>query len=151
MPLTDISRVTTAITTLARQAIARDNFPDDFDVTAAPPEDETNAAPNVINFYLFHLAEDPHRKNLPPRRPVRAESPVQYTEMGLTLNYGVTARNTNATGGGDRALIEQRLLGFVARAFHDFPVITDDTVVPAVPPNSPVLETANLSGADNRI
>jgi hypothetical protein len=146
--------VTTAIATLVRQALVRDNFPDDFDVTAAPPDDQTNASPNVISFYLFHIAEDSFHKNLPPRRPVVAESPVQFTEMGLVLNYVVTARNTSAVGGGDRALIEQRLLGYVARALHDYPLITDETVVPAVPPsppNNPIFQTANMSGADNRI
>jgi hypothetical protein len=154
VPLTDLSRVTTAIATLIRQVIARDNFPDDFDVSAAPPEDETNAAPNVISLYLFHVIEDPHRKNLPPRRPVVSSTPIQFSETGLVLNYVVTARNTSATGGGDRALIEQRLLGYVVRALHDFPLITDDTVVPAIPPNppnNPIFQTANLAGADNRI
>lgn len=154
MALTDIARVTAAITILIRQALARDNFPDDFDVTAAPPEDETNAAPNVISLYLFHIAEDPYSKNLPPRRPVVSNTPVQFTEMGLVLNYVVTARNTSAVGGGDRALIEQRLLGYVARALHDFPVITDETVVPAPPgdpPNNKVLQLANMAGAGNRI
>lgn len=154
MALTDISRVTTAIATLIRQALARDNFADDFDVSAAPPEDETNPSPNVISLYLFHLIEDPDCKNQPPRRPVMTDVPVQYTEMGLILNYIITARNTSATGVGDRTLIEQRLLGFVARALHDFPVITDETVVPAVPPNppnNPILQTANLAGAGNRI
>ena len=97
MPLTDISRVTTAITTLIRQAIARDNFPDPFDVSAAPPDDDSNPSPNVISLYLFHIIEDRFRKNLPPLRPVQTNTPVQYTEMGLTLNYVVTARNISAT------------------------------------------------------
>jgi hypothetical protein len=46
------------------------------------------------------------------------------------------------------------LLGFVARALHDFPLITDSTIVPAVPPNPanlPVFEIAGLSGGNNRI
>lgn len=155
MPLTDIARVTTAIATLTRQALARDNIiATDFEVTAAPPDDQTNGAPNVVSFYLFHVAEDPFHKNLPPRRPVLSDTPVQFREMALVLNYVVTARNNSVTGGGERALAEQRLLGFVARALHDFPVITDETVVPAVPPsppNLPVFETANMAGADNRI
>lgn len=154
MPLTDIARVTTAIATLIRQALARDNVLTDIEVTAAAPDDETSSSPNVISLYLFHIAEDSFRRNLPPRRPVVSDSPVQFTEMGLVLNYVVTARNTSAVGGGDRALIEQRLLGFVARALHDFPVITDETVVPAVlpnPPNPPIFQTANMAGSDNRI
>jgi Pvc16 N-terminal domain len=146
--------VTTAIGLLIRQAMARDNFPDPFDVSAAPPDDETNPSPNVISLYLFHVMEDGFRKNLPPLRPVQTNTPVQYTEMGLTLNYVVTARNTTATVGGDRALIEQRLLGYVARALHDFPVITDSTVVPSLPsdpPNNSIFQTANMAGANNRI
>jgi hypothetical protein len=154
VPLTDIARVTTAIATLTRQALARDNITTDIDVTAAPPDDQTNASPNVVSFYLFHIAEDPFQKNLPPQRPVISDSPVTFSEMPLVLNYVVTARNSSAVGGGDRALVEQRLLGFVARALHDFPIITDQTVVPAVPPNPPnppVFQTANMEGANNRI
>lgn len=154
MPLTDIARVTTAIATLIRQALLRDNVSADFEVTASPPDDDSDAAPNVISLYLFHIAEDSFRKNLPPRRPVVTDSPVQFTEMGLVLNYVVTARNSSASNTSDRTLIEQRLLGFVARALHDFPVITDETVVPNVPPNppnNPVFQTANISGPDNRI
>jgi hypothetical protein len=154
MPLTDISRVTTAITTLIRHALVRDNFLDDLDVTAAPPEDESNPTPNVISVYLFHIAEDPYRKNLPPLMPVSTDSPVQFSQMGLILNYVITARNTSATGGGDRALIEQRLLGYVTRALHDYPVITDETTVPAVPPhppNPPIFQIADLVGANNKI
>jgi hypothetical protein len=154
VPLTDIARVTTAIATLVRQALARDNFPDPVDVSAAPPDDQSNAAPNVISIYLFHIAEDSFHKNLPPRRPVVAESPVQFTEMGLVLNYVITARNTSAVAATDRTLTEQRLLGYVARALHDYPLITDETVVTTVPPNppnNPVFQTANISGADNRI
>jgi hypothetical protein len=154
VPLTDIARVTTAIATLTRQALARDNITADIDVTAAPPDDQTNASPNIVSFYLFHIAEDPFHKNLPPQRPVLSDTPVQFREMALVLNYVVTARNNSATVGGDRALVEQRLLGFVARALHDFPVITDETVVPVVPPtlpNPPIFETANMAGANNRI
>jgi hypothetical protein len=150
MPLTDISRVTAAVATLISQAIERDNFPDSVDVSAAPPEDDTNA-PNTISLHLFHVIEDPHRKNLPPVRPVSTRTPVQYTEMALILNYVITARNTTALDANTRALTEQRLLGFVARALHDFPVITDTTVVPALPPHPPILQTANLAGRDNEI
>jgi hypothetical protein len=46
------------------------------------------------------------------------------------------------------------LLGYVARAFHDYPVVDDGTVIPAIPPappNLPLLETTNLNGAGNQI
>jgi hypothetical protein len=153
VPLTDVSRVTTAVATLISQALERDNFPDPVEVSAAPPEDEPTV-PNSISVHLFHIIEDPHRKNLPPVRAVVSRSPVQYTQLGLILNYVITARNTIAADRNARALTEQRLLGFVARALHDFPVITDTTTVPSVPPsppNPPILQTANLSGGNNEI
>jgi hypothetical protein len=147
--LTDISRVTRAITTLIAQVItARDAMPEEFEVTAAPPEDDSVAGPNVVSVHLFHISEDPYRKNLPPLRPVVGEVPIQFTPMGLVLNYVVTTRNSSGSDGGDRALAEQRLLGYVARALHDFPVITDQT---QIPPNPPLLHGVSLSGGHNQV
>lgn len=149
MALTDISRVTLAITTLIEQVIAsRDSMPEAFEVTAAPPEDDTVAGPNVVSVHLFHVSEDPYRKNLPPLRPVAGDVPIQFTPMGLVLNYVVTTRNTTGSDGGDRALAEQRLLGYVARALHDFPVITDETQIAA---NPPLLQSVSLGGDHNEV
>ena len=149
MALTDISRVTQAITTLIAQVIdSRDSMPEAFEVTAAPPEDDTVAGPNVVSVHLFHIAEDPYRKNLPPLRPVAGAVPIRFTPMGLVLNYVVTARNTTGTDGGDRALAEQRLLGYVARALHDYPVVTDETQIAA---NPPLLQGVSLGGDHNEV
>jgi hypothetical protein len=149
MALTDISLVTVAITTLIEQVIeARDAMPEAFEVTAAPPEDDTVAGPNVVSVHLFHVSEDPYRKNLPPLRPAASNVPIQLTPMGLVLNYVVTTRNSTGSDGGDRALAEQRLLGYVARALHDFPVITDQT---QIPPNPPLLQSVSLGGAHNEV
>jgi hypothetical protein len=73
--------------------------------------------------------------------------PIQFTPMGLVLNYVVTARNSNGSDAGDRALAEQRLLGYVARALHDFPVITDET---QISPNPPVFQSVSL-GTDDEV
>ncbi|MBI1356579.1 MAG: DUF4255 domain-containing protein [Acidobacteria bacterium] len=151
MPLADISRATETLTTLIRQVLARDSGISPFDVSAAPPEDETNASPNYISVYLFHIAEDPHSRNFTTTAAMTAPSPVQQTPMGLVLNYVVTARSTTGAGA-DRTITEQRMLGYVARALHDYPVIDDSTVIPSIPPappNPPLLQTSNLQGTGN--
>jgi hypothetical protein len=139
--------------TLLTQVLARDTNVANLEVSAAPPDDDSGQLPNVISVHLFHVAEDAHSKNW--TNNMAASSPVQHTEMGLVLYYVVTARSTaDEFGGSGRALIEQRLLGYVVRAFHDYPVIDDDTVIPSIPPqppNQPLLETTSLQGAGNQI
>ncbi len=153
MALSDVSRVTESLTIMLTQILARDTNVANLDVSAAPPDDDSGQLPNVISVHLFHVTEDPHDRNSTIN--LAASSPVQQTEMGLVLYYVVTARSTaQEFGGSGRSLIEQRLLGYVARAFHDFPVVDDDTVIPAIapdPPNQPLLETANLNGGGNQI
>lgn len=153
MALTDISRVTDSLTTLLAQVLARDTNVANLEVSAAPPDDDSGQLPNVISVHLFHVAEDSHSRNW--TKDLTASSPVQQTEMGLVLYYIVTARSTAAEfGGSERSLIEQRLLGYAARAFHDYPIVDDETVIPAIPPalpNLPVLETTNLTGAGNQV
>jgi hypothetical protein len=154
MALTDLSRVTQTLTTLLAQAVARDTNVATIEFSAAPPDDTSGTMPTVVSVYLFHAIEDPHGKNWTPSG-VTAGVPVQQTPLALCLYYLVTANSTsNDEGASTRALIEQRLTGFVARAFHDFPVIDDDTVIPAVPPalpNPPLLETSGLRGDGNTI
>ena len=153
MPLTDISRVTETLTTLISQVLTRDSNVGNLDVSAGRPEDDTSQLPNVISVYLFHISEDPHSKNLMTRASLSASSPVQQAPMGLVLHYVVTASSTQGLGT-DRAITEQRLLGYVARAFHDYPIIDDDTVIPSIPPalpNAPLLETTNLQGGENEL
>lgn len=155
MPLSDISRVTDSLTTLLSQVLTRDTNIANLEVSAAPPDDDTGQLPNVISVHLFHVIEDPHSKNWTAPTGMGASSPVQQTEMGLILYYIVTAKSTAEDfGGSERSLIEQRFLGYVARAFHDYPIIDDDTVIPPVPPallNAPVLQTTNLQGNGNQI
>lgn len=155
MALTDLSRVTETLTTLLEQALARDTSVSSIEFSAAPPDDQSSSMPNVISVYLFHAIEDPHAKNWTPPRAQTASSPIQQTPLSAVLHYLITASSTaEEFGASGRTLIEQRLLGFVARAFHDFPVIDDDTRIPAVPPvppNPPLLETTNLRGDGNVI
>ncbi len=150
MPVADISRATETLTALITQVLERDSGISPFDVSPAPPDDDTNPSPNFISVYLFHVAEDPNTKNFMTPADMSASSPVQQTPMGLVLNYVITAHSTSGLGA-DRAIIEQRMLGYVARAFHDYPVIDDDTVIPSIPPapaNDPLL-ASSLQGSGN--
>ncbi|MFL4470094.1 DUF4255 domain-containing protein [Tateyamaria armeniaca] len=155
MSLTDLSRVTLTLTELLRQVVARDTSVATIEFTAAPPDDTSGSMPNIISVHLFHTMEDPHGKNYLPPGGQGGAVPVQQTPLALCLYYVVTATSSVTEGGpSNRAAIEQRLLGFVARAFHDYPIITDSTVVPNVPPapvNQPLLETVGLQGSDNVI
>lgn len=155
MTLTDLSRITQTLTTLLQQVLARDTNVAPIEFSAGPPDDTTGTMPNVINVYLFHAMEDPHGKNWTPPQALGDAVPVQQTPLGLCLYYLVTATSTvTDEGASNRALIEQRLLGYVARALHDYPVIDDDTVIPAIAPapvNPPLLESTGLRGAGNEI
>jgi len=155
MALTDLSRITQTLTTLLQQALVRDTNITTIEFSAGPPDDTAGALPNVVNVYLFHAMEDPHGKNWTPPQAIGAAVPVQQTPLALCLYYLVTATSSvTDEGPSARALIEQRLLGYVARALHDYPVIDDDTVIPAIAPapvNPPLLETSGLRGAGNQI
>lgn len=155
MALTDLSRITQTLTTLLRQVLVRDTNVDPIEFSAGPPDDTTGTMPNVIYVYLFHAMEDPYGKNWVPSEALGNVASVQQTPLGLTLYYLVTASSTvTDEGASNRALIEQRLLGYVSRALHDYPVIDDDTVIPAIAPNpanAPLLETTGLRGAGNEI
>ncbi|MQX37654.1 DUF4255 domain-containing protein [Roseospira navarrensis] len=155
MALTDLSRVTVTLLTLLEQALARDTNVSTIEFSAAPPDDTSSTMPNVVSVYLFHVMEDPHGRNWTPTPVPTGPGAIGQTPLGLVLHYLVTATSSvTDEGASGRTLIEQRLLGYVARAFHEVPVIDDDTTIPAVPPalsNPPLLETGNLRGADNRI
>lgn len=155
MSLTDLSRVTQSLLILIQQVIARDTNLGTVEFSAAPPDDTSGTMPNVISVYLFHSMEDPHGKNWMPSEALGATVPVQQSTLSLCLYYLVTATSSVTDDGpSGRSLIEQRLLGYVARALHDYPVIDDDTVIPAIPPapaNDPVLQASGLRGAGNVI
>jgi len=155
MSLTDLSRVTQTLMTLLQQVMARDTNLGTIEFSAAPPDDTSGTLPNVISVYLFHAVEDPHGKSWIPNEAHGAAVPVQQTPLALCLYYLVTATSSVTDDGtSNRSLIEQRLLGYVARALHDYPLIDDSTVVPTIPPaptNEPVLQTTSLDGAGNTI
>jgi hypothetical protein len=144
MPMLDLSRVTS---TLA--GVLTENINASLDstlnpavtVSTLPPERITGGA-NILNLYLYHLSADPHYRNIPPE--AAAPIPIQTVPMALVLYYIVTAHHLVNTE--FDTISEQRLLGYALKTFHDFPVITDQTVVGAIQ-----AMPQDLRGRDNRL
>lgn len=131
MFFTDLSKVTDAIKELVRaNLVARFALDDstDFTVTAASPEATVSGVKPTISVYLFHVIEDAVRKNAPPK--VGGGSvPVRFAPMGLTLYYVITVLSQAADEDDTNIRTQQKLLGFVAKTVHDFPVISDQTLI----------------------
>jgi hypothetical protein len=69
--------------------------------------------------------------------------------MGLVLQYIITViHGASDSISNDAVIAEQKILGFVARAIHDFPVITEATRVPGTP--TPVLHP-DIAAQKNQI
>lgn len=126
MPLPDLHRVTKAIRALIedKASLAFDGLPGSVKTSGASPQDGVSGTDPVVNVYLFHLMENAHYKNQPPRKgsgPV----PIQHIPIGLDLHYVVTTRVPDAGTDDLRVEGEQRLLGIVSKVVHDFPVVSD--------------------------
>ncbi len=104
------------------------------------PEPPNRVTQDGIGFYLYHVAENNHYKNLPP--PGRDIPPVRFTPMGLNLYYQLTANDTRDDG--TAALQEQLMMGIAIKALHDNPEVNEDTMV-----NGLQVMPAAIRGRDN--
>ena len=105
------------------------------------PPDRLQASSN-LGLYLYHLAEAPHYKNLPAGQP--SECPI-----ALNLYYQLTAQVGEANVDAYRA---QDLMGAAVRVMHDFPCITDGTILVDAAGNvQNILAQRGLEGRGNRI
>jgi hypothetical protein len=141
MALSDLSLVTQALITLIRES---------FNVspawsTAPPtiaPEPPDRVSGDGLGFYLYHISEDGHYKNLP--LPGNETPPVRYVPMALNLFYQLSASSSANDGSG--ALLEQQMMGIAIKAFHDYPFINDTTAI-----NGTTIFPALLRGSNNRM
>jgi hypothetical protein len=122
MALIDLYRVTSTLITLLTQNIKTRT--DNVSVTALPPE-KVGSAMHTLSLYLYHVAEDAYYKNA---LGLGSDIPnVAKTPMALNMFYILTVHHES---GGDPEMepsIQQNLMGYALKTFHDFPVITDDT------------------------
>src|ERR1700719_1282050 len=84
-----------------------------------------NSANRTLNLYLYHAREDPSGRNLMPNGA--DFPPAPYTPLGLELFYLLTAHH-HVSADVD-AEMQQRLMGYAIKTFHDVALITDTTAV----------------------
>ncbi len=84
-----------------------------------------NNVTRTLNLYMYHVREDPGARNLAPIGPDLPPAP--YTPLGLELFYLMTSHHHVAVD--VDAEMQQRLMGYAIKTFHDVPLITDATMV----------------------
>lgn len=143
MPLMDLSRVTASLAEALRLNITQRLDPTltTLAVTTLPPERVSDAT-NTLNLYLYHVAEDPHYRNLPGN--LSDDNPASTKPMSLILFYIMTAHHE--VNSGFDSVIQQRLMGYGLKTFHDFSRIADNTRING----TPVLD-ADLRDRDNAL
>jgi hypothetical protein len=142
MALLDLSLVTRALARVVEEHVVSSPvwFPRSTPSVSPLPPDQLPI--DAAGLYLYHVREDPHTRNLGD--PGVGVTPVRHQPLGLSLYYqlSVNGVNTNVT-----MWEAQLLFGCAIKAFHDVPVITDETVVNGVS----ILAEVGLDGAGNRI
>jgi len=111
-------------------------------VNVSPLPPDRLQTTNDLGFYLYHLTEDSHYKNL------SGDAPAEKA-MALNLYYQLTA----AVGAEeDDAYRAQLLMGGAVRVLHDFPLITDSSELrDSGGVAHSILAQRNLDGRGNRI
>ena len=142
MALLDLSLVTKSLVNLIREGVSASSaWPGTSVLNVSPLPPDRLAGDNVIGFYLYHLMEDAHYKNLPA--PSGNMPPVRYTPMGLSLQYILS---THSDLPDDNATYqEQLMMGCAVKALRDYPVLDDRTRI-----NGTEILDAGLLGLKNR-
>lgn len=126
MPLLDLSLVTLSLTDLIGRAVRGSpawSNANQLEVLPLPPDKLSGE--NAIGFYLYHAIEETQGKST--YVPGISDVPVRYTSLGLNLYYVLTPHSD--LEGAASALREQLMMGLAMKALHDFPLVTDDTLV----------------------
>jgi hypothetical protein len=128
--LTSLGDVTETLKNLVRGALLFDGVPENQLFVSALPPDTDFGTKTVVSVHLFHVIESPEFKNRLPASPA-GPIPIQHAPMGLILQYAITVFTPVATDPDldEAALKQQRYIGVVSRALHDFPIITEKTSV----------------------
>jgi len=143
MALLDLSNVTRTMKGLLEQNLARPTMGGlTVNVTPLPPE-KVGSAQNTLSLHLYHVAEETYYTNRPG--PGNDPPNVAKNPLALGLYYILTAHHESTDPDLD-PFTQQNLMGLAIKTLHDFPVITDSTVVDGS--STPVLHPA-LVGRDN--
>jgi hypothetical protein len=149
VPLLNLSYVTKSLANLIEEAVkASPEWSSTASLTVSPqPPDElmANVQGNTLGFYLYHINEDPHFKNLPSSGS--DTPPIRYTPMGLILHYQLTAHADKDDNG---VLQEQLMMGLAIKSLHDYPTIDSSTQIVDKSGTSKKIFDPHLSD-DNRL
>lgn len=141
MAITDLGDVTETLKKLAETGLTLYGATDAFFVSAASPDSNfTSTNTNTVSVHLFHAIESPEFKNLPPKFGT-GPAPVRLAPMGLILQYVIsvfTPAGDDETTLNDGPLRQQQFLGFIARAIHDYPIITPKTTITLPGTSTPI-------------
>jgi len=145
MPLLDLSNVTRTLKSVLEQNLARPSL-GGLTVTVTPlPPEKVASAQNTLSLHLYHVAEESYYTNRPG--PGADPPNVAKNPLALCLYYILTAHHESTDADFD-PFTQQNLMGLAIKTFHDFPVITDRTVVNGS--STPVLHP-DLVGRDNNL
>ena len=123
MAVVNIKYITQAIITFLNEGF-KVHFPSsDKNIS---PNSPSKDGENGLYFYLFHIQESPHHKNIPS--PGMDHPPIRFAPMGLHLYYQLTANFNNQEGNMD-AYQEQEMMGVAMKLLHDYPEINDKTTI----------------------
>jgi hypothetical protein len=124
--LLNLSFVTQSLQNLLKyQIVASPAWPGGALTVSSLPPDRLKDVGDCLSIYLFHLAEEPSRKNSPG---ASADAPpVRYTPMGLQLTYILTAYSAKELDAA--TYFEQLVMGLGVKTLRDTPMIDDTTFV----------------------
>jgi hypothetical protein len=143
MALLNLSLVTQALTNLIEAGVkSSPDWPAGDAVKVTPERPDALGGERTLGFYLYHLVEAAHLKNVPP--PGDAAVPLRLTPMALELRYQLTPHSS--LNGANGPLKEQLMMGLAMKTLRDFPVIDDSTAIGGI-----TIFPAALQGGDNRL
>jgi len=128
--MTNLGQVTEALLGLLHQNInSRFGI---ANVTAVAPERLAPTLQSTLSLHLYHVAEEPHTKSLPPLGNPEPP-PVAQQPLALSLFYVLTAHHRpSADQTSDDAIQQHKLLGWALKTLHDFPHVDAQTQVNGV-------------------
>ena len=142
MTLLDLSLVTRALVRLIEAHVgASSAWSSSVTLEVSPEPPDRLSGDRTLGLYLYYVSESPFLRN---EGLGHLDSPVRYQPMPLVLHYQLTAHSDIA--GADGTYEEQLMFGLALKALHDYPTLSDSTIVSGV-----TVFPAALIGADNRI
>ena len=126
MALLDISIITRAVINVIKTGFDSSSaWTGNLGTPEVLPDPPDRKDKEGVGFYLYHVEESSHYKNMPPLGNDNA--PVKFTPMALNLYYQLSANDKSEDG--NSAFTEQTMMSVAMKALHDYPEINDTTTI----------------------